>query len=186
MIAALILAAGGGTRMGGPKAVVSVNGERLVDRAVANFKAAGIDNIFVVLGAWVGKVDGAIIIENKEWSSGMASSLQAGLKHIAEIAAIESVVVSPVDLPGLTAQGIIEIAKTPRELVVATYKEVPGHPAKFARAHWAGIMASAHGNIGARDYLAGRNDIHHLRLDDLADGTDVDTPEELEAFKNHL
>ena len=186
MIAGVILAAGAGRRMGGPKAVIEIEGVRLVDRAVENFKSAGIDTVFVVLGAWIGEVKGAEIIVNADWESGMASSLQSALRHVTEIAEIDSVLISLVDLPGLTAQAIAEIAKTARDVVVATYKEVPGHPAKFARAHWAGIMASAHGNIGARDYLAGRNDIHHLRLDDLADGTDVDTPEELEAFKNHL
>lgn len=182
MIAGLILAAGGGTRMGGPKAIIEIEGERLVDRAVANFKGAGIEGIYVVLGAWVGEVEGAQIIINADWESGMASSLRAGLNHLGQIAEIDSALVSLVDLPGLTAEAIAEIAKTPRDLVMATYKDVPGHPAKFARTHWAGIIASAHGNVGARDYLAGRDDIHYLRLDDLADGADVDTPSDLEGF----
>jgi len=182
MIAGLILAAGAGRRMGGAKAILEINGVRLVDLAVANFKSAGIDNIFVVLGAWIGEVEGAEIIVNAEWESGMASSLQTGLRHIGEIAEIDSVLVSLVDLPGLTAQAIAVIAKTPRDVVVATYKEVPGHPAKFARVHWAGIIESAHGNVGARDYLAGRSDIHYLRLDDLADGADLDSPEDFERY----
>ena len=182
MIAGVILAAGAGRRMGGPKAVIEIEGVRLVDRAVANFKSAGIDTVFVVLGAWVGEVKGAEIIVNADWESGMASSLQSALRHITEIVEIDSVLISLVDLPGLTAQAIAEIAKTPRDVVVATYKEVPGHPAKFARAHWAGIIESAHGNVGARDYLAGRIDIHYLRLDDLADGSDLDSPEDFERY----
>lgn len=182
MIAGLILAAGEGRRMGGPKATIEVNGVRLVDHAVTIFKQAGIENIFVVLGAWVGEVEGATVIVNEDWQSGMASSLRTALKHISEIAEIESVVISLVDLPGLTSAAISVIAKTPRDLVMATYKEVAGHPAKFARAHWAGIIGSAHGNVGARQYLAGRSDIHYLRLDDLADGTDVDTPKDLAEF----
>ena len=182
MIAGLILAAGAGRRMGGAKAILEINGVRLVDLAVANFKSAGIDTVFVVLGAWIGEVEGAEIIVNAEWESGMASSLQTGLRHIGEITEIDSVLVSLVDLPGLTAQAIAEIAKTPRDVVVATYKEVPGHPAKFARVHWAGIIEAAHGNVGARDYLAGRSDVQYLRLDDLADGTDLDSPEDFERY----
>lgn len=182
MIAGLILAAGAGRRMGGAKALLEVNGVRLVDRAVANFKSAGINNVFVVLGAWIGEVEGAEIIVNADWESGMASSLQSGLRHITEIAEIDSVVISLVDLPGLTAQAIAEIAKTPRNVVVATYNEVPGHPAKFARAHWAGIIEAAQGNVGARQYLLGRSDIHYLRLDELADGSDLDTPEDFERY----
>ena len=133
MIVGLILAAGEGTRMGQPKATLEIDGVRLIDRAVAVFKAAGLEKIFVVLGAWVGEVDGATVIDNKEWSRGMASSLHAGLTYISDVAEIESVVISLVDLPGLTSEAIKVIAGTKRDLVVATYNDVIGHPMKFAR-----------------------------------------------------
>lgn len=184
MIVGLILAAGEGTRMGQPKATLEIDGVRLIDRAVAVFKAAGLEKIFVVLGAWVGEVDGATVIDNKEWSRGMASSLHAGLTYISDVAEIESVVISLVDLPGLTSEAIKVIAGTKRDLVVATYNDVIGHPMKFARSHWAGIMEMAHGDTGARDYLKARSDIHYLRLDDLARGLDVDTPADLQKFLN--
>lgn len=182
MIAGLILAAGGGARMGRPKATIEINGVRLVDHAVRLFEQAGIESIFVVLGAWVGEVKGAHIIENSDWESGMGTSLRAGLEHLAQIPEIQSVVISLVDLPGLTSEAISVIAKVPRQLVVATYKEVRGHPVKFAREHWAAIAHSAQGDVGARQYLAGRADIHYLRMDDLADGLDIDTPEDLAGF----
>ena len=48
MIVGLILAAGEGTRMGQPKATLEIDGVRLIDHAVAVFKAAGLEKIFVV------------------------------------------------------------------------------------------------------------------------------------------
>jgi len=184
MIAGLILAAGQGRRMGKPKAIVEIDGVRLIDHAVSIFKQAGVEEIFVVLGAWVGQVEGATVIVNDNWRSGMASSLKTGLSHINDIPEIESVVLSLVDLPGVTSAGIERILQAPGELVVATYGGLRGHPVKFAKSHWPGIIESAHGNVGARDYLATRSDIHHLRLDDIADGTDLDTSEELRDFLN--
>ncbi|MSO43595.1 MAG: nucleotidyltransferase family protein [Candidatus Planktophila sp.] len=184
MIAGLILAAGEGRRMGRPKATLEIDGVRLVDRAVAVFKAAGVEKIFVVLGAWVGQVDGATVIENKDWASGMASSLRAGLSHINDVAEIESVVISLVDLPAITSEAVKVIAGTPRDLVVATYNDVAGHPVKFARSHWSAILAAVHGDSGARDYLRTRPDTHYLRLDDLAQGFDLDSPADLQKFLN--
>ena len=170
--------------MGQPKAKLEVDGVRLVDRSVAVFKGAGIEKIFIVLGAWVGRVDGAIVIENIDWASGMASSLRAGLSHVSEIEEIESVIISLVDLPGLTSEAIKVIAQTPRDIVVATYGDVIGHPVKFARSHWAAIIQSAKGDSGARGYLDTRSDIHYLALDDLGAGLDLDTPADLQKYLN--
>ena len=55
----LVLAAGAGRRLGGPKARVVVAGERLVDRAVRVLREGGLRSRLVVLGAWVGEVPGA-------------------------------------------------------------------------------------------------------------------------------
>ena len=51
MIAGLLLAAGAGTRMGGPKALVRFRGELLVDRGVRLLQEAGCSPVHVVLGA---------------------------------------------------------------------------------------------------------------------------------------
>ena len=77
--AGLVLAAGEGKRFGGPKAPYVHNGQRLVDRAVQVLAEAGCDPVFVVLGAWLGEVPNATVLENQNWKSGMGSSLQVGL-----------------------------------------------------------------------------------------------------------
>ena len=82
--AGLVLAAGAGTRYGQPKASVTVDGERLVDRAVRVLHEGGCDPVLVVLGAWVGPVEGADIVLNSAWPEGMGSSLRSGLQSLDE------------------------------------------------------------------------------------------------------
>jgi CTP:molybdopterin cytidylyltransferase MocA len=138
--AGLILAAGEGKRFGGPKAPYVHNGERLVDSAAKVLTEAGCDPVFVVLGAWMGEVPGVTVLENPQWSTGMGSSLQVGLKHLNSEGGIDEVVVSLVDLPGLTSEAVARIVSTPGEIVVATYDAKRGHPVKFASSTWPELL----------------------------------------------
>jgi nicotine blue oxidoreductase len=54
----------------------------------------------------------------------------------------------------------------------------------LGRAHWAGVRAAAVGDAGARGYLAGRADVTLVECGDLAGPDDVDTPEQLAAFRD--
>jgi len=178
--AGLVLAAGSGSRYGQPKAPVVLDGERLVDRAVRVLTEGGCDPVLVVLGAWVGEVDGADIVVNDAWPEGMGSSLREGLRTLTERSGVEAVVVTLVDLPGLTAEAIRRVAATsPEALVVqATYSGERGHPVRLARELWAQAIDVAHGDEGARRLLRGREDVVLVEVGDVADGYDVDVPSE--------
>jgi nicotine blue oxidoreductase len=63
-------------------------------------------------------------------------------------------------------------------LARATYGGAPGHPVVIGRAHWDGVIASAHGDEGARAYLR-THDAVLVECADIADGLDADTPEAL-------
>lgn len=182
MNVALILAAGAGSRMGAPKATLKVNGERLIDHAVTIFKAAGCADVYVVLGAWIGEVAGAKVIINENWQEGMGSSLRAGLSHISTQPDIENVLISLVDLPNMTGSAVAQILGWQGEIVVGTFNGTPGHPVKFSRKHWQGIIDSAIGEVGARAYLSTRSDIQYVALDEWADGRDLDTLSDLESM----
>ncbi len=80
--AGVVLAAGSGSRFGEPKAPLEVDGERLVDRSVRVLREGGCDPIFVILGAWEGSVDDALVIVNHGWEEGMGSSLRIALKWV--------------------------------------------------------------------------------------------------------
>ena len=182
----IILAAGSGSRMGGPKATIEIAGERLVDRAVRLFHDAGIRDVYVVLGAWQGDVAGAKILINPDWQTGMGGSLRLGLEAILKNPEYSQVIISLVDLPGMTTAAIREVADSAQEVVAGTFNGKPGHPVKFARKYWKEIMESATGDFGARNFLKGRDDVFFIALDHLANGRDVDTPEDLAGLTGGL
>ena len=180
--AGLVLAAGEGRRFGGPKAPYVLGGERLVDRAVRVLREAGCDPVVVVLGAWVCDVPDADVVVNEHWRTGMGSSLRCGLEHLGadEADDVDRVLVTLVDLPGLTVEAVRRLAAVestdPREaLASATYDGVRGHPVLFGRTHWSGVIASATGDRGARAYLAD-HEVQLVEVGDVATGDDLDTP----------
>ena len=183
----LLLAAGAGRRMGMPKALVRHgDGEPWVVRAVDLLRAGGCAEVTVVLGA--GAADArellattaAEIVEAPDWSEGMAASLRAGLRGL-EPGPADAAVVSLVDLPDLTPEVVRRVvaagaASGGSALARAAYDGRPGHPVLIGREHWAGVLAEASGDAGARGYLAG-HDALAVECGDLATGRDVDRPQ---------
>ena len=171
--AGLVLAAGEGRRFGGPKAPAVIDGERLVDRAVRVLRDGGCDPIVVVLGAWVGDVPGAEVVINSEWAEGMGSSLRAGLGALGA----DRVVVTLVDLPGMTAEAIGRFVDSPARLAQGAFDGVRGHPVAIGAEHVDGIVASARGDRGARDYLREHaTEVEVIEIGDVASGEDLDEP----------
>jgi len=180
-----VLAAGGGRRYGGPKALVRHEGSLLVERAVATVRAGGCGPIIVVLGAAAAEVRAqaqlgdVTLVENEGWKSGMGSSLRVGLEALGATDA-DAVVVLLVDTPGVTAEAVRRVAqKDGRDsLVAATYGNRRGHPVLLGRDHWAGVSLLASADVGARAYLSARSaEVHTVPCDDIADDTDMDFPE---------
>lgn len=186
-VAGLVLAAGGGRRLGGgPKALLQLDGVTLVERAVATARDGGCDPVVVVLGAAADRVRAevdlgdSLVVVNRAWSTGMGSSLRAGLAALGETEA-QTALVLLVDMPGVTAAAIRRIAALPYPdaLVCATYDGRRGHPMLLGREHWAGIATLATADVGARPYLlAHKTEVLEIACDDIADGTDIDTPED--------
>lgn len=172
--AGLVLAAGEGRRFGGPKAPYVLAGQRLVDRAVDVLVAAGCEPVLVVLGAWVGDVPGAVVVENPAWDEGMGSSLRVGLAA-AEPYDVDRVVITLVDLPGLTTEAVSRVLGTDAELASATYGGRRSHPVLIGRPHWTGVTATSVGDRGARTYLAAHEDeLTLVEVGDVASGEDLD------------
>lgn len=180
-----MLAAGGGRRYGGPKALVRHEGRLLVERAVATVRDGGCDPIVVVLGAAAAEVRaqaqlGAVtLVENDGWKSGMGSSLRTGLDALSGTEA-DAVVVLLVDTPGVTAEAVRRVAaKNGRDsLVTATYGSRRGHPVLLGRDHWSGVALLATADIGARAYLSARSaEVQAVACEDVADDTDMDVPQ---------
>ncbi len=182
-VAGLVLAAGAGTRFGGPKAVAELDGERLVDRAVRVLRVGGCDPVLAVLGAVVVDVPGAdAVVVNQDWPTGMGSSLRAGLAA-PELAGCSAVLLLLVDQPGVRAEAVramVAAHGSGAGLAVASYPEGTGHPVLIGRAHWAGVAELARGDVGARPYLAEHEDeVVAVDCTGRGDAADADTPQEL-------
>lgn len=174
--AGVILAAGAGRRFGRPKAEVRFAGERLVDRAVRLLRAGGCARVVVVSGAVALRVDGATVVHNPDWPTGMGSSLITGLRAVHESAAV----VVPVDMPWLGAESVRRVLHCGARLAVATYRDRPGHPVLLGAEYFAAVAAEAVGDIGARRFLAAHPGlVRRVPCDGTGYPDDVDTPQDL-------
>lgn len=178
-VVGLLLAAGAGRRFGGPKALArDDDGTSWLLRAVQALRPCS--EVVVVLGAEAERAAALLPmsvsrIRADDWAEGMGASLRAGLEALAPTDH-DGAVVSLVDLPDVDAAVVARLVAASRgrdDLARAAYDGVPGHPVLLGRDHWAGVVASATGDRGARDYLAA-HDVELVECGDLATGADVD------------
>ncbi|MEG3626780.1 nucleotidyltransferase family protein [Streptomyces poriticola] len=188
-VAGVLLAAGGGRRLGGrPKALLEHRGRLLVERAADVLRAAGCARVHVVLGARADAVrdraalPGCVLVDNPGWEQGMGSSLRAGLESLAGTGA-RAAVVSLVDQPGIGAEAVARVRAAFRDettLASAAYAGVRGHPVLLGAAHWPDIAMAATGDRGARAYLREHEAaIALVECGDVARPFDIDTEADL-------
>ncbi len=181
----IVLAAGAGRRFGGPKAIASLDGERLVDRAVRVLHEGGCADVIVVAGAAPVLGADAVVVTNVDWPTGMASSLRVALAAAAR-GPWTSAVLMLVDTPWVGPQSVQRLAAAAAAderatAVQATYGGDPAHPVLLARAVWAAVAAAASGDQGARVWLREHADeVVQVRCDDTGDPRDVDHPADLD------
>jgi CTP:molybdopterin cytidylyltransferase MocA len=188
--AGLLLAAGAGRRMGGPKALLRDDaGVPFIARAVGSLLDGGCVDVSVVLGAaaeealgvlaevgWADHPSVAVVVAD-DWDEGMAASLRAGLRALS-VGRADAALVTLVDLPDVGAEVVRRVVGSGSRrtaLARATYGGRAGHPVLIGRDHWEEVVATARGDEGARTYLAGR-DVVACECGDLATGRDVDRP----------
>jgi nicotine blue oxidoreductase len=114
-----------------------------------------------------------VVAEN--WGDGLAASLRAGIRAV-DASPADAVMLHLVDTPDVGAEVVRRILATaaPSGLARAVYHGRPGHPVLIARKHWPALLASLHGDQGARAFLRGRDDVEAVECGDLATGADID------------
>jgi CTP:molybdopterin cytidylyltransferase MocA len=128
-VAGLLLAAGGGRRLGRPKALVDLGGQLLVERGTRMLAAAGCAPVVVVLGAAAERVlavadlsaaHATVVAE--AWPEGVGASLRAGLAALAATEA-GAVVVALVDQPLVGAEAARRLVTAMRTAMRAGMQE---------------------------------------------------------------
>jgi CTP:molybdopterin cytidylyltransferase MocA len=187
MIAGIVLAAGAGIRFGGGKQLALLDGRPLLEYAVGAMTSAPVGRVIVVLGAEAERVlvgvdlHGAEPLVCSRWSEGQSASLACGL---AELSDSEAVVVTLGDQPRISPDAIRRVIAARgggAAAVRATYGSAPGHPVLLERELFARLR-DVSGDHGARNLLMSVH-TRDVPCDDLGNGTDVDTPAELDALR---
>jgi nicotine blue oxidoreductase len=204
-VAGVLLAAGEGSRFGGPKALVELDGQTLAERGVGLLRAGGADPILVVTGATEVQIPGTRTVYNPEWRTGMGSSLRAALNALTspedaspEDASPEdagpeevgAVVVALADQPLVGPESVARLIAAYRagaSVAVAAYDGQPRNPVLLAREHWPEVIATATGDTGARAFLRARADLVTLiECGDTGRPDDIDTPADLARITDTL
>jgi len=183
-LAAVLLAAGGSTRLGRPKQLLELNGETLVRRSARLAQEAGFDPVLVVLGARADDITPALeglaltVIRNEGWEEGMASSIRAGISALPE--AVSGAVFLLCDQPAMDL-GLLQrlrnaFEEDPSRPKACAYGGSAGIPAIFPRSDF-GALTALHGDKGAKTLL-GEADLVPFPGGE----SDLDTPEDLERW----
>jgi CTP:molybdopterin cytidylyltransferase MocA len=180
----LVLAAGAGTRFGGPKGLArTADGMPWVELAVRMLHGGGCDRVIVLVGARGDDVAALVppdteVVTVPDWSDGVSATLRTGLAA-ASVLACDAVVVTPVDTPDAAPAAVVRVLAAlggePRDgLAQAVYDGRPGHPVAIGAHHLDAVAATVTGDRGARPYLAAHG-VTEVECGDLWSGADIDT-----------
>jgi CTP:molybdopterin cytidylyltransferase MocA len=181
---AVVLAAGGSTRFGTPKQLLLYDGQPLIKRAAMAARDAGAEEVVVVLGADAAAIGPSVAglahtrtIINDRWSSGLATSIAAGVNALFENDQYDAVLLTLVDQPlvdGKALATLVNAFGNETRIVASAYSRTIGVPALFG-AEYVGDLLRLSGDEGAGRWLRHRpNEVTAVEMD--AAGVDIDSP----------
>ncbi|HGM7284531.1 TPA: NTP transferase domain-containing protein [Stenotrophomonas maltophilia] len=183
--AVVVLAAGGSTRLGQPKQLLTRQGEGLVHRVVRLSLELAPSQVLVVVGANAQAVTSSISgldatpVTNHHWESGLASSLQVAGTHL--LPTVAAVMVVACDQPAIEhshLQALLLGARASASGCAGTcHGNALGIPAVVPRAWFNAAGATGDRGFGARLRQLSIDAVHALHAPEL--GMDIDTPEDL-------
>nr|WP_281503087.1 molybdopterin-binding/glycosyltransferase family 2 protein [Ancylobacter crimeensis] len=194
-IAAVVLAAGRGTRMGGPNKLAStLDGLPLVRRAVEAALASQAAPVIVVTGHEPERVHDALagldvrFVHNPAYAEGISTSLRAGIGAVPEKS--DGAIVLLGDMPRVSA-GLIDrlvaaLAPAAGRLVAVPVREGRrGNPVVWARRLFPELITLS-GDVGARHLIvANAEALVDVPVEDDEAFVDVDTTDALEREELH-
>ncbi|TQM03627.1 molybdenum cofactor cytidylyltransferase [Pseudoxanthomonas sp. 3HH-4] len=183
--AAVVLAAGGSTRLGRPKQLLTRDGETLVHRAARLALASGASRVLVIVGACADDIAVAVrdlpveCLVNARWSEGLAGSVRIAADSLDTHA--HATLLLTCDQPALDSahlQALLEASRrAPSNSAATRLGDRVGVPAVVAPKMLRAALA-VQGDRGLRDVLnAAGADVIACEAPDL--GVDIDTPEDV-------
>ena len=160
MISAILLAAGQSKRMDGEnKLTKKIQGTPLIKHSVKNILASSIDELIVVLGyqkeiieKLIDKNEKVKFVFNKNFESGMASSIKTGLNHLSE--KTEAFFICLGDMPMVNSNIYNQLIKSrnQKNIIVPIYNGQQGNPVLFDKSMKEKVMDIT-GDVGAKKIL---------------------------------
>jgi CTP:molybdopterin cytidylyltransferase MocA len=188
VVGAIVLAAGGSSRMGRPKALLPLGARTVLSTVAGCVLRSGVDRLVIVLGheAEAVRRDAGLpedprlqVVVNPGWAEGLASSLRAGLEACEDL---DAILVALGDQPGLDPKSIDGLLATWREgarIVAVAHAGRLVHPILFDRSLFSALRL-LRGDAGARGILQARwHEVVQIEGSPLCD---LDTPADYEGF----
>ncbi len=189
----ILMAAGAGSRLGNrPKCLLQLDDEPLILRQINALKAAGADELVVVLGfyadaiaPWLSRC-GVRIVQNPDPAQGQVSSQRIGLQQLSGRS--NAVLMALADQPMIDSRDVIDLiarfALRPAEclLMFPRVQDQPGNPVIFTPEVRDAVL-SADQSFGCRQWRqVNRSSALPFDSDNRHYVIDIDTPEDIESF----
>lgn len=194
-VAAIILAAGESSRLGKPKQLLEFKGKTLVRRAVDAANGAKCSPIIVVTGGESPDIDAelqcttAIVASNKDWKSGIGSSIRRGIQHLlSSDKDIDAVVILVCDQPFVDSTIVNALiarrGETGKPIVASGYANTLGVPAIFDRSLFSALAHLSNASGAKSLILQNQDDVAGLPFPEGK--IDIDTIEEWNLLDRRL
>jgi CTP:molybdopterin cytidylyltransferase MocA len=186
-VAAVVLAAGAGSRFGGGKLLAELDGRAIVGHVVDAARTAGLEPIVVVVPP-TGELDGLDLgavrrVTNETPQEGLSSSVRIGLRELDNNQTVGAAVILPGDQPRVRPEVIRQLIDaadaTPAPLLIAPLydDDAAPNPILARRAAWR-LADELVGDRGFGPILADRPDlVQRVRV--AGANPDIDTREDL-------
>ena len=174
MISAILLTAGQSKRMNGEnKLTKEIQDIPVIKHSVKNILASSINELIIVLGhqkeiieKLIDKNEKIRFVFNKNFESGMASSIKTGLNNFSE--KTEAFFICLGDMPMVSSDIYNQLIKSKdnKKIIVPTYKGQQGNPVLFNKSMKEKIIGIT-GDVGAKKILELNKDkILNLEIND--------------------